>query len=70
MIFPGRTERMILADLEKGLRQENPDLVGRFDVFERLSRDEGPPPPEPRNASEVRETRAGGSVMHGQTRSW
>jgi hypothetical protein len=46
MILPGRAERMILANLEKRLRIEAPDLVARFGVFERLGRDEGPPPEE------------------------
>lgn len=45
MIFPGRQER-ILADLERQLSVEAPDLVARFAVFARLAQDEGPPPRE------------------------
>jgi hypothetical protein len=45
MIFPGRQER-ILADLERQLSVETPDLVARFAVFARLAQDEGPPPRE------------------------
>ncbi|MEO7612778.1 MAG: hypothetical protein ABIS86_02190 [Streptosporangiaceae bacterium] len=45
MIFPGRQER-ILADLERQLCAESPELVARFQVFARLARDEGPPPRE------------------------
>lgn len=45
MISPGRQER-VLAGIENLLRRESPDLVARFAVFERLARDEGPPPPE------------------------
>lgn len=41
-----RLERRILADFESRLRHEDPDLAGRFAVFERLGRDEEPPPRE------------------------
>lgn len=45
MLF-GRLERRIVADLESRLRRQDPELAGRFAVFERLCRDDGPPPPE------------------------
>jgi hypothetical protein len=45
MFSPGRQER-VLASIENRLRQESPELVARFTVFERLVQDEGPPPPE------------------------
>jgi hypothetical protein len=45
MIFHDWTERA-LASIEKRLSKEDPDLTGRFAVFTRLARDEGPPPRE------------------------
>jgi hypothetical protein len=47
MILPGRVER-VLASVEKRLSHEDPDLAGRFAIFTRLARDEGPPPCEAR----------------------
>lgn len=46
MMLSGRLERRILAEVENQLRREDPELAGRFAVFERLGRDEGPPPRE------------------------
>jgi hypothetical protein len=44
-IFPDSVER-VLASMEKWLAQDDPELTGRFAVFTRLARDEGPPPCE------------------------
>jgi hypothetical protein len=45
MISPDRQER-ILTRIAGALRRESPNLVARFTVFERLTRNDGPPPPE------------------------
>lgn len=43
MIFSGRQQR-ILAEIEDRLRRESPELLAKFALFDRLVRDEGPPP--------------------------
>ncbi|MFC4909702.1 hypothetical protein [Actinomadura gamaensis] len=44
-------EEQVLAEIKSRLTRENPELVARYALFERLVRDEGPPPRElPRRA--------------------
>jgi hypothetical protein len=45
VIYFSRLDR-ILLDLSRQLARECPELVARFDIFERLAADEGPPPRE------------------------
>ncbi|MCP2342838.1 DUF3040 domain-containing protein [Actinomadura rupiterrae] len=46
-----RHDEQVLAEITSRVTRENPDLVARFALFERLVREEGPPPRElPRKA--------------------
>jgi hypothetical protein len=45
MAFSSREER-VLTRVRAQLVEEDPLLVGRFDIFSRLATNEGPPPPE------------------------
>ncbi|GAA0969520.1 hypothetical protein [Actinocorallia libanotica] len=46
MMTPNR-QRKLLADMAERLREEDPQLVGRFAIFARLAEEDGPVPPEP-----------------------
>lgn len=45
-MLSGHLQRRILADVENHLQREDPELAARFALFERLARDEEPPPRE------------------------